>query len=41
MLHFHMTVLVDYYILNPQWWFDTCAMVVSHENITHLIATGG
>ena len=41
MFHFHMKGLEDYYILNPQWWFDACELVVSQENITSLVATGG
>ncbi len=39
--HFHMKGLEDYYILNPQWWFDACELVVSQENVTNLVATGG
>ena len=40
-LHFHMTMLEDYYILNPQWWFDACALVVSPNNVSTLVTAGG
>ena len=39
-LHFPKPHLEDYYILSPQWWFDSCALVISPSNVNELIAAG-
>ena len=39
-LHFPKPNLEDYYILSPQWWFDSCALVISPSNVNELIAAG-
>ena len=36
-LHFNLPVLVDYYIIDPQRWFDLCALVISPSNVSKLI----
>ena len=40
MLYFMKPKLEDYYILNPQWWFDACALVTSHDNVASLVTHG-
>lgn len=40
-LHFQLPHLVDYYIIDPQWWFDICALVISPENVSKLIRSAG
>lgn len=39
-LHFDMQELDDYYILNPQWWFNGCALVLSPDNVSDLVMSG-
>ena len=39
-LHFNQPILKDYYILNPQRWFDYCAIVVSPENVSKVVPRG-
>ena len=36
-LHFKIPALTDYYIINPQQWFDLCALVISPENVSKLV----
>lgn len=40
-LHFHLPHLVDYYIIDPQCWFDLCALVISPNNVSKLIQKAG
>ena len=39
-LYFMKPKLEDYYILNPQWWFDACSLVTSHDNVASLVTHG-
>ena len=36
-LHFNLPVLADYYIIDPQRWFELCALVISPNNVSKLI----
>ena len=40
-LHFKLPHLVDYYIIDPQRWFDLCALVISPDNVSKLIRSAG
>ena len=36
-----MPVLIDYYIIDPQRWFDLCALVISPDNVSKLVRQVG
>ena len=39
-LHFNLPIIKDYYIVNPQRWFDLCALVISPNNVSSLVRFG-
>ncbi len=39
-LHFNIPVVKNYYIIDPQRWFDLCALVISPDNVSSLVRTG-
>jgi hypothetical protein len=40
-LHFQLPHLIDHYIIDPQYWFDLCALVISPSNVSQLIQREG
>ena len=40
-LHFKIPVIEDYYIIDPQRWFDLCALVISPDNVSSLVRAAG
>ena len=41
MLHFKLPLLADYYIIDPQRWFDLCALVIAPDNVSSLVQIAG
>lgn len=39
-LHFNLPVIKEYYVVNPQRWFDLCALVISPNNVSNLVRCG-
>ena len=40
-LHFKIPVIDNYYIIDPQRWFDLCALVISPDNVSSLVRNTG
>ena len=40
-LHFKIPVIKDYYIIDPQRWFDLCSLVISPDNVSSLVRAAG
>ena len=40
-LHFKIPVIEDYYIIDPQRWFDLCSLVISPDNVSSLVRAAG
>ena len=40
-LHFKIPVIKDYYIIDPQRWFDLCSLVISPDNVSALVRAAG
>ena len=40
-LHFDQPLIADYYIVDPQKWFDLCALVIAPDNVSSLVMCRG
>lgn len=40
-LHFKIPVIKDYYIIDPQRWFDLCSLIISPDNVSSLVRAAG
>ncbi len=40
-LHFKIPVIKEYYIIDPQRWFDLCSLVISPDNVSSLVRAAG
>ena len=40
-LHFDQPLIADYFIVDPQRWFDLCALVIAPDNVSSLVMNTG